>query len=60
MGEIEATHATLLLKRSPDRPLCAEKRAIAYLGRIAIYFDDAENYQDSLPAIQEMARRIFL
>ena len=55
---VEATPSTLVLKRNPDRSWSSEKRVIADLRRINLYFDATENYPVELPTIQELARRI--
>ena len=55
---IEATTSTLVLKRNPDRSWSTEKRAIAYLRRINIYFDASDVYPVELPTVKELARRI--
>ena len=55
---IEATPSTLVLKRNPDRSWSSEKRAIADLRRISLFFDEKENCPVEIPTIQGIARSI--
>lgn len=55
---IEATPSTLVLKSNPGRSWSTEKRAIADLRRINLYFDTSDVYPVELPTVKELARRI--
>ena len=55
---IEATPSTLVLKRNPDLSCGTEKRAIADLLGINLYFETSQVYQAGLPTVEELARRI--
>ena len=57
-ARIEATPSTLVLKRNPDRSRSTEKRDIADLRRINLYFDTADVYPVEIPTVEELARRI--
>ena len=57
-AQIEATPSTLVPKRNPDRSWSSEKRVIADLRRINLYFDNQELYLVELPTVKDFARGI--
>ena len=56
--QIEATPTTLVPTRNPDRSWSREKRVIADLRRINLYFENAEIYHVELPTMRDSAKRI--
>ena len=57
-SDIEMTPTTLVPKRNPDQTLSTEKRIIADLRRINLYFDQSEDYPVVLPTVEALARKI--
>ena len=57
-SDIEMTPTTLVPKRNPDRSLSTEKRIIADLRRINLYFDQSEDYPAVLPTVDALAKKI--
>ena len=53
-ADIETTPTTLVPIRNPDRTLSTEKRIIADLRRINLYFDQIEDYTVVLPTVEAL------
>ena len=57
-SDLELTPTTLAPKRNPDRSLSPEKRIIADLRRVNMYFDQSADYPANLPTAETHARKI--
>ena len=57
-ADIEMTPTTMVPKRNPDRSLSTEKRIIADLRRINLYFGQSTDYPAVFPTVDSLARKV--